>query len=377
MIVMTEKFIGARLKLIRQFHGMTLAELGEAVGNSRQYINQIETDQKKPTDELAEILAEELNVLPSFFWQPVNEIDPDRCNFRRFKTTAVRASEQVIAHSILFTEFVDFLEDHLEFQPVNFPKIVASRNCSVEDIANECRRHWSLTSDQPIKNMTRVLESAGGIVTTFRSVSEKIDALSVNSERPIIIRSVSKKSPTRLRFDLAHECGHIVMHNHSCNSVLEKKEAEANAFAAAFLLPKDSFVAEFPKKSRLDWRAMFAIKRDWGVSVQAILRRAFDLDLISKAQYRSGNIYISKQGYKRNEPFEPASGEEATLIRTGVRTLQDHFGKSLGDVAEDMRLTAKALAKLVGIQLSTVEDVSPNVVDISGELGWSSVSWAD
>jgi Zn-dependent peptidase ImmA (M78 family)/DNA-binding XRE family transcriptional regulator len=372
-----EQFVGSRLRLIRQFHGMTLAELGEVVGNSRQYINQIETGKKKPTNELAEVLSEELGVHLSFFLQPVNDVDPDRCNFRKLKTTAVRASEQVIAHSTLFTEFIGFLEDHLDFQPVNFPRFESSKDYSVEDIANECRRYWKLSSDQPIKNMTRVLESAGAIVTTFRSVSEKIDALSVTGERPIVIRSVSKKSPTRLRFDLAHECGHIVMHDGNYNLTLEKREEEANAFAAAFLLPKESFVDEFPRRSRLDWRAMFALKRDWGVSVQAILRRAFDLDLITKAQYRSGNIYISKQGYRRNEPFEPATGEEATLIRTGVRALQDHFGKSLDDVANDMRMTAKSLARLVGIQISVTDNESPNVVDISGELGWTSASWAD
>ena len=374
---MTERFVGARLKLIRQFHGLTLAELGESVGNSRQYINQIETGQRNPSDELREILGEELQVHPSFFSWRVNEIDPDRCNFRKLKTTAVRASEQVVAHSVLFSDFVTYLEDHLDLIQVNFPKLTPSNSYSIEDIARECRQHWKLTTDEPIKNITRVLENAGAVVTTFRSVSEKIDALSVNRDRPIVVRSVLKKSPTRLRFDLAHECGHIVMHAPDSTKTLESKENEANKFAAAFLLPPESFAAEFPRKSRLDWRGMFAMKREWSVSVQAILRRAFDLGLITKAQYRSGNIYISKQGYKRNEPLEPNLIEEAALMRNSVIALKEHYGKTLSAVADDMRMTTRSLAKLLGIDVSPAAGTNPNVVDISGELGWSNISWAD
>lgn len=372
----TDDFLGARLRLIRQFHGLTLAELGNSVSNSRQYVNQLESGQKYPTEGLLDVLCDELGVRHEFFLHAPKKIDPDECNFRKLKSTAVRASEQVIAHAALFGEFVNYLENHIDLIPLNIPQISVTDTKSVEDIAEECRQYWHLTTDQPIRNMTRVLESAGAIVTTFRSVSEKIDALSVNNSRPIIVRSVAKKSPTRLRFDLAHECGHIVMHTSDCRIGHDMKELEANQFAAAFLLPAKAFIEEFPSRPRLDWRGMFAMKKDWNVSVQAILRRAFDLKLITSTQYRSGNIYISKQGYKRNEPLEPKNSEEAELIKNSVSLLQGHYKRSLENAAEDLHLTQNCLAKLLGIPLTGPSNKDANVVDISGELTWASDSWA-
>ena len=157
----------------------------------------------------------------------------------------------------------------------------------------------------------------------------------------------------------------------------DMKEQEANQFAAAFLLPAKTFVEEFQRRPRLDWRGMFAMKKDWNVSVQAILRRAFDLKLITRTQYRSGNIYIRKQGYKRNEPLEPKKSEEAELIKNSVSLLQGHYKRTLENVAEDLHFTHNCLAKLLGIPLTVSSSKDANVVDINGELTWARSSWAE
>lgn len=47
------------------------------------------------------------------------------------------------------------------------------------------------------------------------------------------------KSAERLRFDLAHELGHLVMHGGSLHVEPGKeKEQAANDFASAFLMPR-------------------------------------------------------------------------------------------------------------------------------------------
>lgn len=42
---------------------------------------------------------------------------------------------------------------------------------------------------------------------------KKVDALSVNRKFPIIIRNIAKESACRIGFDLAYECGHLIMHD--------------------------------------------------------------------------------------------------------------------------------------------------------------------
>lgn len=58
-----------------------------------------------------------------------------------------------------------------------------------------------------------MVENQGAIVTTFDGVSDKVDALSINRKYPIIIRNTAKESVCRMRFDIAHECGHLIMHD--------------------------------------------------------------------------------------------------------------------------------------------------------------------
>ena len=63
-------FHGDKLRLARLLSGLSLEELGVAVGNSRQFIHQLETGAKEPTDELRDALASVLSVTPTFFTTP-------------------------------------------------------------------------------------------------------------------------------------------------------------------------------------------------------------------------------------------------------------------------------------------------------------------
>lgn len=66
----------------------------------------------------------------------------------------------------------------------------------------------------------------------------------------IIALSSNKESAARINFDIAHELGHIMLHEWSedeevlSREEFKAKEKEANEFAAAFLLPEASFVPE-------------------------------------------------------------------------------------------------------------------------------------
>lgn len=68
-----------------------------------------------------------------------------------------------------------------------------------------------------------------------------------------------------------HEVGHLVMHG---SSRPKEMESQANRFATAVLIPRAAFWREFPKQHyRFDWAGLTAMKRRWGVSIQAIVRR--------------------------------------------------------------------------------------------------------
>ena len=315
---------GDTLRMCRQFFGLSQAELGERIGLSRQYINQLEFGDKTPSDLTLRALAAALEVDPSYLSHEIKqEIREDHTHFRKLKTTPKWLINQVLAHGTLFDEFVDFIEEHLELPPVNFPNIEISNSEEIEKAAEQCRIYWNLTADQPIKNLTRVVENAGSVVVTFEGVSAKLDALSMHHGRPIIVRSDTKTSPTRIRFDIAHELGHIVMHKGVVTGD-HKTESQADRFAGAFLLPRRALFQEYKKSNRINWKSLVRIKQRWNISLQAIIRRAYELSLIDAAQYKWAMIHLSKSGQRKQEPFEPDYAESGELLRIAMKALKDN-----------------------------------------------------
>jgi Zn-dependent peptidase ImmA (M78 family) len=89
-------------------------------------------------------------------------------------------------------------------------------------------------------------------------------------------------------------------------------EAEANAFAAEFLMPKEVFRKEFPLPLTLSGLA--EMKQKWGVSIQALAMRARDIGVITERQYKYVVRQLSVKGWKLHEPVyvEP---ERPRLLR--------------------------------------------------------------
>ena len=370
------EFEPKRLKLARQLAGFTQNELGERVGVSRQFINQLESG-RTPSGELRLALAAALLVDEHFFFKPLeSELAHDDCNFRRLESSRIRDVEQVLAHASLLAELVRLLEEVVELPEPNFPHYKVQDGDSIERAAERARIHWGLTADQPIDSVIRVAENAGAVVVKFPGVAAEIDALSVGGSRPLIVRSSEKERPTRLRFDIAHEIGHLIMHQRRNRTDRNKAESEANRFASAFLLPRRPFLREFPSSRRLDWHAVFAMKRARKVSAQAILRRAADLQLIDAAQYRSGCVFISKKGYKRDEPYEPEEMEAPELLRIALITLQKANGLLPADISRTLSVQPVLLGKLLAIAMPDLRDADQRtVVSLNARLDWSKANW--
>jgi Zn-dependent peptidase ImmA (M78 family) len=184
--------------------------------------------------------------------------------------------------------------------------------------------------------MMRVVENAGAIVTYFQGVSERVDALSMDRARPIIVRSSLKESLCRQRFDLAHECGHLVAHR-GLQTGDRETEDQANRFASAFLLPRAGFIPEFPVGKTLNWTAIYQLKLRWKVSARAIIRRAFDLRLISARQYRTANIHLVKTGQARVEKYDNELPlEQPELLDNALQALEAKKPTAIRLIADDL-----------------------------------------
>jgi len=82
-------------------------------------------------------------------------------------------------------------------------------------------------------------------------------------------------------FDVAHELGHMVMHRGIRTGNIET-EREADVFADAFLMPGGAFGREF-QALPFSWDHVFRLKKRWSASAAAIVKRAYDLNLLGRS----------------------------------------------------------------------------------------------
>jgi Zn-dependent peptidase ImmA (M78 family)/DNA-binding XRE family transcriptional regulator len=348
------EFVGSELRLARVFNAYSLEEVAERVGKTRQYLHKCETGQAIPSPELISDLAEHLHVQPEFFFSQARaRTVEDQFHFRKLFTTKAGIKQVAMARGEMVARLVATFEAHLKLPAVSIPDFGSARTAEeIENAADNCRREWGLGMG-PIDDMNRLAEHVGVFVTTFKSISKEIDALSVATSRPIIVRNDAKESPCRQRFDIGHELGHLSLHSGVVTGDRET-ESQANRFASSLLVPRSMMLKLFPKPkgTRLDWKAISDFKLDWKVSKAASLYRARQLGIITDEQYKSGVITLNRTGEAQQEREDYLiRREQPEMVQTSFDVLLQRKGIDAPHLSLELNVTTKFLEDLVGLTL--------------------------
>lgn len=358
MIVMAEKkFYGERLRNARMFRGLTLTELAKRTDISKQSLSLYENDNNVPDYSRVRVLAVELNFPFEYFFQKDNYISKTETTY--FRSFASATKKDRTAQSIKLeyvAKMYEILLEYISFPDMNLPSIdfvgyddvfeceSIDAVQEIENIADQVREYWGIGS-APIKDLQYLLEKNGIIVTGFNTNEDKIDAFSqrtivANDDVYFIAVALGDRPEGRIRFDMAHELGHILLHPWSedletiTKEEFKARERQANMFASAFLLPKDSFgkdVASYPT----DLKYYLFLKNKWKVSIQAMIYRAHQLDIISDNQYQYLMRQVSKNGWRLKEP-----GDVPYLLNENI------FQGAIDILIEQNIFTAKEILNL-------------------------------
>lgn len=195
-----------------------------------------------------------------------------------------------------------------------------------EVAAQELRKAFRIPQG-PVRNLTRVLENAGAIVFTVDFGTDYVDGTNIRLPGIPPLMFLNANVPgERHRFNLAHELGHLVMH---FATAIGDPEVEANKFANEFLMPKAEIRSDL---RNLDLTTALRLKSVWGVSMAAIIRRAFTLNIITDSIYRRLFTQLGAGGMRTREP-QPLPFEQP---ETFDELLNIHRNK-LGFSDEQMR----------------------------------------
>jgi DNA mismatch endonuclease Vsr len=356
---MKNSIIGERLKEAREARKMTQEELSSRIGITRASISAFEKGLKYPSVTTVVSLANELGIPMSYLQndRPIRSERLGPLSYRK-KSRATKGIQHQMAR------FEEWLEDiysvycnYIDFPEVNLLPIEEKDyelldDDAIEGIAGELRTLWGMGIG-PIANVLDFLE-ANGIVVGRASLGSDIDAVSVwRSHRPHILINNALTSCVRIRMNLAHELGHLVLHKLADESDYKNKEKyelmehQATCFAGCFLFPARSFYKEF---SSFKHEALIHLKKRWKVSMGAMVKRAQQLELITEEDVGTFYRQLSAKGYsKKKEPLDDTIPiEEIRLFSDAVEILAENR-ITLQRVIDETLLSGDDFYRITGI----------------------------
>lgn len=364
-------FQGSKLKTARIFRGFTLEDLEEKLGISHQSISNYENDKAHPDLEMLKKIANILEFTPSFFYATDTEIlKPETSHFfRSGAAVAVKYKNRVKEKIKIIAYIIDFIQSKMKLPYFTYPNFIKRYSEfrqydleEIDEIATQLRRYIGL-GDGPINNITALCERLGIIISFAEMEDEKIDACTVFYKgRPYIILNQEKISSVRLRFNIAHELGHILLHsNYNEKDVKDKSkhkriEQEANRFASAFLMPESTIVPELASAG-LDY--LLLLKEHWKVSVQAIIYRAEELGIYTPDYALYLRQQISRKKWRLREPLDDTIPiEKPLLLKQAFRLLVEKNNLSVEEISFKTGLTISELSQLSDRELQISEEYS-------------------
>lgn len=325
---------GDMLRLARQRKGFHQTEAASKLGIEQSLLSRIENGFSDPREEVL-LRAESVYDVPRSFFTLTDPVygSPVSAHpmWRKKADVTIRDMDSIVAELNIRAIHLRRLLEGAEFVHANdVPRLDVEDYSHPEEIAALVRAHWKIPRG-PISDLTLFAERAGIIVYHSPLGGAAVSGITFAAPgMPPLVMLNSDQPADRMRFTLAHEIGHLVMHRFPTPSM----EEEANAFASALLMPA-SDIRPYFKGKRVDLALLAALKPEWRVAMQALLMRASGLSMITKNQSQYLWKQISMRRLRLREPPElDFPHEKPTVIESMLRVHLDALGYSLKELAQ-------------------------------------------
>lgn len=336
---METRFNYQMLELARSSRGITQKELANLINRTQAAVSQWEHNLREPNEEDISLLSDALNYPKSFFYQ--QEIDvylpPVQGHYRKKAALKAVSRTQLESHFRLLGGWVNKLQDAIEVEDGIASPDFSDDNLSdstPEDLARQLRAKWRVPNG-PIRSLTTLLENHKIAVAKTWMFNENVDGYSfhTNSGMPVIYVN-REMSIDRMRFSIAHELGHLIMHSDCLPD--EAREKEAHRFAAEFLMPSHDIHDQL---INLQIDGLMSLKARWGSSMTALVRRSRDLGLLNEDRYKGMLIGLSP--YRKKEPVDLTKHgfvEQPQLLTLMMRYHLDEIGMTTTQIRDMLHL---------------------------------------
>ena len=322
--------LGEVVETARRAQGLTQADLAMRAGVTQAALSRYENDMRQPEPEVLDRLAKALGVTAEFLrhaGRARGSMALD-AHMRRRRTAPPGVWRQLEARLNLYRWHLSHLFEEVTISAEQHVPTFDLLEVTPDDAARYVRAQWRMPAG-PVRHLVSWLESAGCVVIAEDFETSRVDGLSQwIGDHPLILLN-SAMPPDRTRLTLAHELGHLVLHSDALG--VDDVEAQANAFAGEFLMPSD-FIR--PQLRHAKAASLLDLKVEYGVSIQALIERAWHLGLLNRNQRQNLYKALSAHGWRT---VEPRSGdipvERPSLPEVITRSLTER-GLDAEDISE-------------------------------------------
>lgn len=329
-------FATTRLDLARRRRGLSRALLAERMQVSTRTLQRWERGEATPDPAQRAVLADVLGMRPAFFVG--DDLDPlpeTAVSFRALSKLPAGERDTALAAGRLGVELVTWIHQRFRLPATDVPTLPG---WDPETAADSVRARWNLGT-RPIPGLLAQLELHGIRVLSLAPEARSVDAFSFYWSTEAYVFLDTTKSGERLRFDAAHELGHLVLHCEHGAPQGREAEQQAHRFAGALLMPRAAVLAANLHQATLE--QVLRAKRTWRVAAMALAHRLHELHLLTDWRYRDMCIELSRRGYRRSEPGGVTHETSQVLAKVfsalrarkvGVDQIADELGWEAADV---------------------------------------------
>jgi Zn-dependent peptidase ImmA (M78 family)/DNA-binding XRE family transcriptional regulator len=328
---------GKRLTIARQRKGYSRPELAAELGVTSRTIGGWESGALVPEDRI-ETLVRILGFPRSFLeLSDPASVSTGAVSFRSLSRKTASQRDAALAMCDLAVDLSAWLDPRFGRNIVDIPDLSSEEPDFAADLL---RRDWGL-GIAPISNLVHLLEAKGVRLFALPANCREIDACSFWYDDIPFMLVDTTRSAERIRFNLAHELGHLLLHRHGA-PVGQVAEKEANFFASSFLITIGSIQRNLPREMTIE--AIVRLKARWGVSAAALAYRLNKIGYLRDWNYKSMVIEMRRRKYHEVEP-SPIPHEQSYVLDVVLKTLLSK-GISLKSVAQETHLPH---AEVVGL----------------------------
>ncbi len=339
--------IGQNLKRIRLLKSLSLKKAGDLLHMSASAVLKYEKGQIVPNSEK---LIQFANAYDVKVLELLRTFDTPKMKFNSFrKLQKLKGQNLDLLKEIIQNKVADYLEvielNKYDKVSIKLKNYLCNTMEDAEKSANKFREDYKLSINQPISDLINVLENIGILVIQIDNINDKFkgfDGLTeIVNDIPIIVL-LKDTDGARQRFSIAHEIGHLVLNIK--NEQLDK-EKMCNLFAGALLMPKEAVINEFGKyRDVISFYELMAFKKEYKVSMAAIVYRLKELNIISSYLFKKINISFNQMRIKKEEPIIIAP-EESYHFNKLVHKLEVNNIISLNKACELLGVTVNEYNK--------------------------------